>query len=206
MHGRSFRATTIGCAHLFKRFREEFERGFGSRCDVIGPPAEIAQAVLSHHPLAVALAIMHIEWMTQRHYVESAKEDQDLDPQFKSLLKHHWMEEAQHAKLDTLIVEALAAACSEQEIERAVDEYLEIGGLLDDGLKQQVQFDLESLVRATGGELAKSEREKFVAVQQQATRWTFLGSGMTHPNFLATLERLQPAARRRVEDVAPTFC
>jgi len=30
--------------HLFKRFREEFERGFGTPCAVIGPPEEIARA------------------------------------------------------------------------------------------------------------------------------------------------------------------
>jgi hypothetical protein len=29
---------------------------------------------------------------------------------------------------------------------------------------------------------------------------------MTHPNFLATLENLQPAARQRIEQVAPAFC
>ena len=40
---------------LFKRFREDFEAGFGTSCDVIGPPEAIAQAVLGHHPLAVAL-------------------------------------------------------------------------------------------------------------------------------------------------------
>jgi hypothetical protein len=192
--------------HLFKCFRQEFEEGFGSRCDVIGPPEEIARAVLAHHPLAVALVILHIEWMTQRHYVDSVKDDQDLDPQFKSLLKHHWMEEAQHAKLDTLMVDALAESCSEQEIEKAIEEYLEIGMLLDGGLMQQVTFDVESLTRATGKTLTEPEREQVVAVQQQATRWTFLGSGMTHPNFLATVERIQPSARTRIEQVAPAFC
>jgi hypothetical protein len=44
--------------HLFRRFREAFTRAFGTRCDVIGPPAEIARAVLAHHPLAVALVIL----------------------------------------------------------------------------------------------------------------------------------------------------
>jgi len=88
--------------HLFKRFREEFEREFGMHCEVIGPPEEIARAVLAHHKLGVALVILHIEWMTQRHYLDSVKDDQQLDPQFKSRLRHHWMEEAQHAKLDTL--------------------------------------------------------------------------------------------------------
>ncbi len=192
--------------HLFKRFRQEFEQGFDNTCAFIGPPEAIAQAVLSHRSLAVALTILHIEWMTQRHYIDSVQDDQDLDPTFKSLLKHHWMEEAQHAKLDTLMVETLADACSEGEIDQAIDEYLEIGGFLDGGLKQQVQFNLESLERAIGRKLSESEREEFLTAQQKAIRWTFLGSGMTHTNFLASLESLRPAGRERIEQVAPVFC
>ncbi len=191
---------------LFKRFREEFNRGFGFECAVIGPPHELARAVLSHHPLGVALAIAHIEWMTQRHYIDSVMDDRGLDPQFKSLLKHHWMEEAQHAKLDTLMVQALSQACSGSEIDGAVEEYLQIGLLLDGGLTQQVQFDLQSLQTAIGRELASGECRDYTAVQQQALRWTFLGSGMTHENFLSILEDLNPAARRKVEEIAKAFC
>ena len=70
--------------HLFRRFREEFEQGFGSTCAVIGPAAELAPAILSHHPLAVALTVLQGEWMTQRHYLDSVKDDQQLDPQSKA--------------------------------------------------------------------------------------------------------------------------
>ena len=190
---------------LFKRFREEFEKGFGSSCAVIGPPEAIAQAVLTHDPLAVAITIMHIEWMTQRHYTDSVQDNQELDPQFKSLLKHHWMEEAQHARLDTLMVDALAESRTPQQIESAVAEYLEIGAFLDDGLKQQVELDLEAFQRVTGRELTLSERERFTAAQTQANRWTYLGSGMRHPIFLDTLGGLMPEARTRIEQIAPAF-
>lgn len=192
--------------HLFKRFREEFQAGFGVECGVIGPPEAIAQAILAHDPLAVALAILQIEWMTQQHYLEGMKDDQDLDPQFKSLLRHHWMEEAQHARLDALMVEALAEGRSREEIETAFEEYLEIGGFIADGLVAQTQFDLESFERATKRTLTVSEREKFLQVQTSANRWTYLGSGMIHPNFQGTLEALLPELRERVEQIAPMFC
>ena len=190
---------------LFKRFREEFEAGFGNPCEVIGPPQEIARAVLAHHPLAVAFTILHIEWMTQRHYIDSVQDNQSLDPQFKSLLKHHWMEEAQHAKLDTLMVQAITEACSEAEIAEAVDEYLEIGGMIDGGLMQQVQLNLESLSRATGREFTEDETRRFTEVQKQATRWTYLGSGMSHPNFLETVESVRPGSRDQLETIARQF-
>jgi hypothetical protein len=192
--------------HLFKCFRQDFERGFGTPCGVIGPPEEIARAVLAHDPLAVAITILHIEWMTQRHYVESIREDRQLDTQFKNLLLHHWIEEAQHAKLDTLMIDALAEGRGEQDILRAVEEYLQIGGQIDDGLAQQVEFDMKALMRATRRSLTEDEKNEFRRVQRQANRWTYLGSGMTHENVLATLGRMSPAARTRVERVAPAFC
>lgn len=202
----SFAAEEAKHIQLFKKFRAEFEEGFGTECLFIGPPKAIADAILAHDPLAVAFAILHIEWMTQRHYTESVQGDQGLDAQFKSLLKHHWMEEAQHAKLDTMMVEALAQGRGEAELEKAMNEYLEIGGFLDDGLRQQAEFNLENLQRRTGRKLTEDERAEFMTKQHQALRWTFLGSGMTHPNFLATLERLSPALRNRIEQVAPLFC
>jgi len=190
---------------LFKRFREEFLGSFGTRCDVIGPPEAIAAAVLAKHPLAVALVILHIEWMTQLHYMDSVADDRSLDSQFKSLLRHHWMEESQHARLDTLMVQAISEACSDRERAEALDGYLEIGGMLDAGLMQQVQFDFECLVRATGRAFTPEETDRFFAVQQQAMRWTFLGSGMSHENFRATAELVKSGSRARLEEVTPLF-
>ena len=191
---------------LFKRFRTEFEEGFGTSCEVIGPPAAIAKAILAHDPLGVALTTLHIEWMVQRHYVESIKDDNELDPQFKSLLKHHWIEEVQHAKLDTLIVESLSAGRTEEQIMQAVEEYLKIGGLIDGGLQQQVEFDLDSFSRATEREFSQTEQDEFRLVQLQANRWTYLGTGLTHDKVRETLQGLTPRALERIEEVAPLFC
>jgi hypothetical protein len=153
----------------------------------------------------VALVILHIEWMTQRHYLDSVRGDEAIDPLFKSLLKHHWMEEAQHARLDTLMVEALAEGRSVEEIVRGVDAYLAIGGSLDQALAQQVELDLDAFERATGRKLGEVERTGLRESQHQANRWTYLGSGMSHPEFLGTVGKLSPAQRTRLEAVAPMF-
>jgi hypothetical protein len=192
--------------HLFRRFQEEFRKGFATECKVIGPAADIAKHILSHHPLSVALTILMIEWTTQRHFQESMHDDGALDPQFKSLLKHHWMEEMQHAQLDTLMVEAIAANMKPSEIDSAIDGVLAIGGFLDEGLRQQTGFDLEALEVASGRKLSIVEREEFMAKQHQANRWTYIGSGLTHKNFLETLGQLSPAKRKAFGEVAPNFC
>jgi len=192
--------------HLFKRFRQQFDAGFGSPCEFIGPAEEIKRFVLSHSPLGAGIAILHIEWITLRHYIEGVRDDQDLDPQFKSLLKNHWLEESQHTKLDTLMIEEIAAAASQSEIELAIAEYADIGKFLDNGLKQQAEFNVDSFVRATRRDLTKSQREQASENVLKAMRWTYLGTGMTHPNFLATVEKINPAARKQIEEMAPAFC
>lgn len=192
--------------HLFKRFRQEFENGFGSKCDFIGPAADVSRFVLSHSPLGVGIAILHIEWITLRHYIESVRDNSDLDAQFKSLLKHHWLEESQHTKLDTLVVEEIVANATPQEIDDAFREYAEIGAFLDNGIQQQAEFDIESFIEATGRSLSKAERQQVSDAVLKGMRWTYLGTGMTHPNFLATVEAIKPEARAQIEEMAPAFC
>lgn len=192
--------------HLFKTFRRDFEAGFGSQCDFIGPAEDIKKFVLSHSPLGIGIAILHIEWITLRHYIEGVKDNQDLDPQFKSLLKHHWLEESQHTKLDTLIVEELADKATEKEIDQAFEEYGKIGAFIDDGIKQQTEFDVEAFVTRTGRKLSKHERQEMTEAVLRGMRWTYLGTGMTHPNFLSTVEKINPEARTKIEAMAPAFC
>jgi hypothetical protein len=214
LHGDDYRARALlqfaseEAKHiqLFKQFRQEFAEGFGTECPVIGPPEAIAEEILAHDRLGVALTTLHIEWMVQNHFVDSVKDNQDLDSQFKSLLKHHWQEEVQHAKLDTMMVESMATDLSEEQILSAVEEYLAIGGFLDNGLIQQVEFDMASLMAATGRYFNDEQKEEFRQVQRRANRWTYLGSGMTHPKVLETLEGLSQKARKRVETVSIAFC
>ena len=191
--------------HLFKKFAEEFKAGFITKCETIGPAEEIGKAVLAHSPLGVALVILGIEWMTQKHYLESVRDNEELDPQFKSLLRHHWVEEAQHTKLDTLMVQALTSNISSKEIEKGISDYAAIGAFIDAGMQQQLEFDLQALERAAGRIFSETEQEQFRAVQRQALRWTYLGSGMMHPKFLETVGEISPAARTQIEEMSAAF-
>ena len=189
--------------HLFKRFAAAFNRRFPVECQMIGPSETIGAEVLKHDPLSVALVILMIEWVTQSHYLEIIRDDCDLDPLFKSLMKHHWMEEAQHAKLDTLIVEAMAAGKTEAELASAMDGFFSIGAFLDSGLEAQTTFNLDALERVTGRKL---ENRKLVEQQQhQAARWTYIGSGMVHARFRDILGGISPAALARIDEAAPIF-
>ena len=188
---------------LFKRFHTAFVRGFPVECQMIGPSHEIGAEILRHDPLAVGLVILMIEWMSQQHYLGSIRDNGDLDPLFKSLLRNHWMEEAQHAKLDTLIVEALAEGRSEEQIDQAIDEFFEIGAFLDEGLKTQPGHNHDALEKAIGRKLENGD--EILAQQHQAARWTYIGSGMVHERFKATLEAISARAAERIAEAAPVF-
>ncbi|WP_421936527.1 hypothetical protein [Phenylobacterium sp.] len=191
--------------HLFKRFYQTFIEGFGTPCGMIGPADQVSAAILAHDPLGIGMVTLHIEWMTQKHYTESVRDDHDMDPLFKSLLSNHWAEEMQHAMLDTMIVEELAAADGPDGVERGFADFMKIATMLDGALMQQVELDLASLEAATGRILSAEDKEAVRRVQQQAIRYTYLGSGLTHPQFLAIMDRIRPGSRAELSGLAPAF-
>ena len=179
---------------LFRRFSAAFARQFEHRTRLVGPADAFAQAVLAHSELAVALSILQIEWMTQRHWLECVRGDESLEPSFKRLLRFHWMEEAQHARLDALLVKKLASGLSVQERTDGVVGYLSIVRLMDGALASQVELDLVSLEEALGRAFAAEERDQFRLVQLASMRKTFLLDGMTHPEFVESLTEVSAGA------------
>jgi len=190
---------------LFRRFDQELDRHLATKVELIGPAEAVAQQVLAHGRLGIALTILHLEWLTQRHYLESVKTDESIDPKFASLLRHHWQEEAQHAKLDTLLVHELASKASPSEIERGFDDYLKIAGILDGGLVAQVDHDADALERLAKRKFSPPDRVGIVAAQVRSYRHTFLVLGARHPNFVETLRSLSESGARRVEKVVETL-
>ena len=90
-------------------------------------------------------------------------------------------------------------------ISDAVDGYLDIGGFLDAGLAQQIELDVESFTLATGRHLSDAERAAYLTAQHQATRWTFLGSGMSHPKFIEAMGALSMDRKGDLLQAIPQF-
>lgn len=179
---------------LFRRFSRLFRHSFGTRCDGIGPADEIGRAVLQHSPLGVALAILHIEWMTQDHYLRAVKNQRVLEPAFADLLRFHWMEEAQHARLDGLVAQEIAGTLGARKRQQAFADYVAILDLFDAGFAQQVELDLESYRRA-GGTLSPSSEECWRPQQHASYREVFLLTGLRRPRFADVLRSLVPDAQ-----------
>src|SRR6185503_12599055 len=122
---------------LFERTKATLLNGLGD-CGLVPGAGDVAGIVLSKSELCVLLLTSMLEWMTQHHYVDvfsSGFERESLDPTFVQIFKSHWLEEAQHAKLDHLEIERAAARCDASAREAAIDELLEVGGAFDGLLK-----------------------------------------------------------------------
>ncbi len=91
------------------------------------------------------------------------------------------------------------------DVEAGVLGYVALGAFLDQGLRQQTQFDLAAFEKAASRTLTGDQRARFVEVQHQANRWTYIGSGMSHPKFLETLGQISASGRRMIEKATPTF-
>ena len=187
---------------LFRRSIDLLDRGLGIECGLIPGREEVAKVVRSKSKLAVLCLTTIIEWFTQLHYVEHVRDGSGLDELFRDLLKFHWAEEAQHAKLDTLLIDEIAETLSAEERETAIDEVIELGGAIDGLLLQQIGLNIETLERVTDRAFTEAEKEEITTKTQRAWRWTFLVSGLEHPNFVKLVSELTTEGQGKIKGVA----
>ena len=190
---------------LFRRAIELFDRQFGSTPGLIPGREQVAAVVRSKSKLAVMVLIDIIEWFVQVHYTEHVLDKTDLDGLFRDLLKYHWLDEAQHAKLDTLLIAEMVEDMSLTEREAAIDEVIELGGAVDGLLQQQIGMNIDALAQATGRDFTQTERDEIVAKTLRAWRWTFLVSGLEHPNVVELVEGITLEGPAKLAAVAATL-
>ncbi|MEZ4448065.1 MAG: diiron oxygenase [Nannocystaceae bacterium] len=183
---------------LFHRYCASFARDFGSPCEVLGSPAAVAGVILANPPMAVMLTTLHLELITQQHYTEAIKDRGDLDPLFCSLLKHHWLEESQHAQIDLLELEKMASVSGQDERAAAVDAYFGILAAFDGLLASQVEMDLRSLEQKVGREYSEAERVEIRRVQHISYRRDFLVMGLKNAKQAKALADMVPDVGPRI--------
>ena len=184
---------------MFQRFGAAFRRDFGVECGVIENPQAVAEVILSKVPMAVLLVTLHLELVTQQHYVQCFRPGEDkLDPLFASLLKNHWIEEAQHAKIDALELQKLASHAAPAQVAAAVDDYLGILEAFAGLLGSQAKLDVESLERAVGRTFTEEERAAVEAAQARAYRRVFITLGIENPAFAKYCEQFSEEGARLV--------
>jgi hypothetical protein len=187
---------------MLRRACDQFEAGFGTSCGLVPGREEVARAVLGTSPLTALLLTSMIEWFTQLHYVEHVRDRAELDELFRDILRFHWIDESRHARMDSLLIDEIAGELAADQREHAIDQLLELGGAVDGLLAQQGDLDIDGLQAATSRTFSDVERDEIRTHQRRAYRWTFLVSGLQHPNFIRIVEQLTETGAAKIATTA----
>ena len=216
MRGRTCATTTAQCAPCStSRARKPststcssgihaaFVRGFPVECEVIGPSEAIGAEVLRHDPLAVALVILMIEWMTQHHYLGSIRDDGDSTrcsrASEESLDGGGAARQARHADRRR----ARGGSRPKSRSTRRSTNSSRSAPFSTAASSSRPSFNLDALEKLIGRKL--ENRDAIEEQQHQAARWTYIGSGMVHERFKATLLSISANAAARIAEAAPVF-
>lgn len=177
---------------MFERLKDLIEEGLPVRPNELAGKETLAEEVCSKTPMAVYLVILATEWLTQRHYLECFKEDEDaLDASFVKVFRLHWAEEAQHARADALELQSLASGMDDQAIQEALTQAIDIFGTLMGLLADQSILDVQTFERIVG-DIGSSRREELLSLLTSESCWTFVYSGLEHNAFVDVYRRVIP--------------
>jgi hypothetical protein len=179
----NFAAEEVKHMTLFRELRQRIDASLGFPLALLPGAKDVARAVLSKHDGAVLLLTAAIEWFTQLHYLTCFKDDNALDPWTKHIFKSHWLEESQHAKMDHMETLRAFARMTPAEKDRAIDDLIDLVGAVDGLLQTQARLDVDNLQRYFGRTLSEADRNEVHGSVLRAKRYTFIESGVTHPNF-----------------------
>lgn len=191
---------------LFARYTSAFARGFKVVPGLLDNHVQVAKAIMMKSNLGVLIFNLHMELMTQQHYVETIRDNEreNLDPLLCNMLKHHWLEEAQHTRLDFLEAQKILSR-EPGMMGVAMDEYAELLQALRGTLNAQLQLDLQTFEKAVGRTFTEAEQKEISTAQERSYVWSFIGIGMKAPLFLSRLRALSPVAEQRVLELAPQY-
>ena len=185
---------------MFALVKQRIQDGLGFRPGELQDKEDVARAICANSPIAVYLVTLMIEWFTQRHYVECFESaETELDPGFVKVFRLHWTEEAQHARIDTLVLYALAEGLTDKNLETAFEEFTALVLQMDALIGQQDALDIQSLETALGTAFSESQRAALLAALRRESRWTYAQSGLEHRAFQATYNALRPSDRFSIE-------
>jgi P-aminobenzoate N-oxygenase AurF len=179
----NFAAEEVKHMNLFHEIRGRVDDAVGFPLALLPGEKDVTRAVLSKQTGAVLLLTAAIEWFTQLHYLSSFKDNEALDPFTRHIFKCHWLEESQHARMDHLETLRAFTDIADEDRQMAIEDLIELVGAVDGLLRQQTGLDVDNLERYLDRPLDASARREVYARVLDAKRYTFIESGVTHPNF-----------------------
>jgi hypothetical protein len=184
---------------LFRRIESMIAAGMPPGYRFITEPNAMARAVLSKSTWAVLGLTCHIELVTQVHYRRSIERDGTLSDLYRDVFLFHWREESQHAVLDELEWRRENARLNPFARERAVDDLIDLLGVVDAILEVQAAADAAYFRKIAGRDLAPDDALELVRALLGAYRHQHIGCGVRETSFMHLLgSMVTPAQLARV--------
>ena len=165
------------CGHPFGRYFDDEKR----------QAVALTATILGYPPLPRFLIVLALEWGTQRHYVESIRDRADGygDPLYVDILKAHWIEEAQHVKIDVLEIERLARRMRPESLVATFDDVVALGSIVDAAFSGQAMHEIATLEYVTGRRFNGAETTRLHGTLHRSLGAILAGVGLSHPSFAA---------------------
>jgi hypothetical protein len=172
------------CGHPFGRYFDDDKR------QVVA----LTEKILAFPALPRFLMVLALEWGTQRHYVESIRDraDRSGDALYVDILKAHWVEEAQHVKIDVLEIERLARQADPRSLVAAFEDVAALGALVDAVFAGQATHEIATLEWVTGRRFSHAEASALHETLHRSLRRILADVGLGHPSFTALARELSP--------------
>ena len=180
----NFAAEEIKHMALFRELRGRIDEALGFELALLPGAKDVARTVLGKANGAVLLFTDAGEWMTLLHYHACFKDNEALDPFTRQIFRAHWLEESQHARMDHLETLRAFEGTSDHDRQVAIEDLIELFGAADGLLQKQSELDVENFERYLGHPLAGEQRKDVLKRVLDAKRYTFIESGVRHPNFV----------------------
>jgi hypothetical protein len=190
---------------LFRRIERLCAQGMPDGYAFVPAPNEVARAVLAKSTWAVLALTCHIEIFVLTHYRESIAPDEAVSDLWKDVFLYHWREESQHAIVDEIEWRREHERLSAEQRDAAVDDLIELVGMVDGMLQIQASADSNYFLGVCGRLLSPLQCDRLRKGVLDAYRWQYIVSGVKEARFARILGSLITAdqAARMQSALAP---
>ena len=168
---------------LFLRVKHAIKDGLGFTPMVVNMEKEVTKQLMEISNIAALLFILHFEIITQDHYLNCIKSDAELEPVIVKVLKHHWMEECQHANLDYLMLESIIDKTNKEDQVLAIEAYVDCIKSLKPVFALQAGFDIDNLECLQKVTFSSEQRKLLEANQQHIYENIFIAMALNNQHF-----------------------
>ena len=172
---------------MFRRARYLIQSNYQTPLQALENYKDVSDFILGHSRPATLLLTIHLELITQAHYLDGVKDNQGIDPLFCYILKQHWIEECQHIKIDILEFNRLVADMEQIQLESIFEEYSQMIIAFVHTLSAQAAFNIADFESQTKQKLSADNSTQLLRFTHASYCNGLLKYGFKHPHFLRIL-------------------